>query len=83
MVRLDPRVNHQRAQPQCFFSVNESMPSMSAAGSERMNVTQMKFRKLCATNSLSSTMTMSGNARIGWSFEIEPQNLAISPPAIW
>ena len=45
VVRLDPGVDHQRAvQPQCFCSMNAPMPSMSAAGFERVNVTQRKFR---------------------------------------
>ena len=52
-------------QPQCFLSMNEPIPSMSAAGSERVKVTQRKFRSFCAVNSLSSTITISGKPRIG------------------
>ena len=44
VVRLDPGVDHQRAgQPQCFLSMKAPMPSMSAAGLERVNVTQRKL----------------------------------------
>ena len=49
------------------------IPPMSAAGSERVNVTQRKFRTLCAAKSLSSTITMSGNLRIGSSALKESQ----------
>ena len=41
------------------------MPSMSAAGFERVNATQRKFRSFRAVNSLSSTITTSGKPRIG------------------
>ena len=44
VVRLDPGVDDQRpAQPQCFWCVNAPMPSMSAAGFDRVNVTQRKL----------------------------------------
>ena len=49
-------------QPQCFRSMNAPMPSMSAAGFDRVNVTQRKFPRLRAANSLSSTTTIRGNA---------------------
>ena len=50
------------------------MPSMSAAGLERVKVTQRKFRSFRAVNSLSSTITISGNARIGSSGPNDRQN---------
>ena len=40
------------AHPQCFCSMKESIPSISAAGFERVNVTQRKFRSEPAVNAL-------------------------------
>ena len=47
-------------QPQCFCSMNAPTPSTSAAGFERVNVTQRKLFSDRAANSLSSTSTISG-----------------------
>ena len=65
-------------QPQCFLSMKDPIPSMSAAGSERVNVTQRKFRSFRAVNSLSSTITMSGKPRIGSPVSKDRQNEAMS-----
>ena len=59
VVGLDAGVDHQRAAAApVFLWVKESMPSMSAAGFERVNVTQRKLRSDPATNWLSSTTTI-------------------------
>ncbi len=49
-------------QPQCFSTTVAPMPSMSAAGLERVNVTHRKLLSEWAAKSLSLTSTMSGNA---------------------
>ena len=67
-------------QPQCFWSMKAPMPSMSAAGLERVKVTHTKFRSLRAVNSLSSTITISGKPRISSLLSKDRQNEAISAP---
>ena len=66
------------AQPQCLSSIEAPTPSTSAAGFDRVNVTQRKFRNDRATNSLSSTTTTNGNAWIV-SPSIDSQNRRIDP----
>ena len=50
--------------PQCFCRVKAPTPSMSAAGSERVNVTQSRLFSVRAVNSLSSASITSGNVLI-------------------
>ena len=68
-------------QPQCLRSTNAPMPSMSAAGFERVNVTQSQLRSDRAANSLSSTSTTSGNASIGSSGRNAARELGRVGPA--
>ena len=65
MMRLDAGVDHQRAAAAPVFLPGERADAaMSAAGFERVNVTQRKLFSVRAVNSASSTSTISGNALI-------------------
>jgi len=48
-------------QPQCFCSVNEPTPWISAAGFARVNAVQRKLLSDQEAKLLSSTITISGN----------------------
>ena len=64
-------------QPQCFWTMPAPMPSMSAAGFERVKVTQRKLFSVRAVNSASSTTTIRGKSRIGSSGPNDAQNAAM------
>ena len=66
VVRLEAGVDHQRAAAAPVFVGGEaSMPSTSAAGLVRVNVTQRKLRSDSATNWLSSTRTIQRKRAMG------------------
>ena len=75
-------ITRRPVQPQCFLSMNDPIPSMSAAGFERVKVTQRKLRSFRAVNSLSSTITISGKPRMESSVSNDVQKRAISLRAI-